>query len=100
MQFPVKRRFAFVLWNDAHSPNATDVYNDTSINTVHGSMPIITSGWVLKEDAQGLSLAAEYCGEGDYRGITYIPRQMCVEVVYMTPRQSRKRPPTDNIHTP
>ena len=89
MQFPKKRKFAFVLWNDAHSPTATAVYDLDTINTVHGSMPIITSGWVLKQDEKGITLGAEYCGDNDYRGITHIPASMLVEVAFVTPPRKK-----------
>lgn len=95
MTFP-KLPFAHCRWMDAHSPAATDVYNLSSINDVHGSMPIVTSGWLLREDTQGLTLASEWCGQDDYRGITHIPASMIEEVVKLTPpRAKKKRPPKE-----
>ena len=76
-----KHTFALVLWHDAHSPAAGDTYTATSISEVHGSLPVLTAGWVLRDNADGISLAAEwYVDEPDFRGVTYVPRAMIVEV--------------------
>lgn len=94
MIFPAKLKFAFVLWNDAHSPGATDVYNLSNINAVHGSKPIITSGWLLRDDFVGVTLGAEYCEENDFRGITHIPRSMVVDVLAIDPAKPKRKKPT------
>ena len=87
-----KHPFALVLWNDAHSPASGDSYTVTSIAEVHGSLPVLTAGWVLRDDASGISLAAEwYVEEPNFRGLTYIPRAMVVEVQRLAmPRQRKK----------
>ena len=85
-----KHTFALVLWHDAHSPAAGDTYTATSISEVHGSLPVLTAGWVLRDNADGISLAAEwYVDEPDFRGVTYVPRAMIVEVRVATTEPMR-----------
>ena len=91
MIFPTKLKFAFVLWNDAHSPGATDVYNISNIDAVHGHKQIITSGWLLKDDDIGITLGAEYCGENDFRGITHIPRSMVADITLSNPTKPKRK---------
>lgn len=92
MKFPPKRKFAFVLWDDAHSPGATEVFDANDLKDIHETMPIITSGWVLKEDAKGITLGAEYCGGTEFRGITHIPSAMLVDVITIAPPKRKKAP--------
>lgn len=92
MIFPPKRKFSWVLWLDASSPGATEVFDANDLKDVHEVMPIITSGWVLREDAKGITLGAEYCGGTEFRGITHIPAPMLVEVLTSAPPRPRKKP--------
>jgi hypothetical protein len=92
MTFP-KKTFAYVLWNDAHSPGSTTVVDaSTDMLDVHGSVPILTAGWVLRHNDVGITLAAEFCGGNDYRGVTHIPASMIVEVAVTRPPRERKKP--------
>lgn len=96
MILPKDKPFAFVLWNDAHSPAATEVYDAESVQAVHGSLPIITGGWVLRNDDRGITVAGEYCGGTEYRGVTFVPKAMVVEI-HLVPkpvRAPRKRKAT------
>ncbi len=91
MLLPKDGKFAFVLWDDAHSPAATAVYDKESVSTIHGSMPILTGGWILRDDAKGVTLAGEYCGDEEFRGVTFVPRSLVVEMRLLPPlRQSSK----------
>lgn len=95
MTFP-KLPFAYVRWDDASSPGAADVFSLDNIAAVHGCMPIVTAGWVLKEDAEGITLASEFCGGTEFRGLTHVRAAMITEVHRVpAPRPKKKRPPKE-----
>lgn len=97
MTFP-KLPYCACAWSDAHSPAATDVYNLSSIGDIHGSMTIVTSGWLLRQDDAGVTLASEWCGGDDFRGITHVPAGMVREVVMIPiPKPKKKRPPKEPV---
>lgn len=87
---PPTRPLVLVTWNDAHSPASTDVIRADALEKVHGSLPMITVGWVLRDDPDGITVAGEYCGEEDYRNGTFIPRNMVVSMVAL--KKPRKKP--------
>lgn len=88
--------FGHVLWDDANSPDAHTTYTADDIGGVHGSMPILTSGWILKEDADGITVASEYCGANTYRGLTHVRPKMIIEVHHVGhPRPKKKQPPKE-----
>jgi hypothetical protein len=82
-------QFAIVEWNDAHAD-----FSDVSLTDVHhGHKPTImhTAGWVLKDDPDGVSIAAEFCpSDGTYRGRTFIPRAIIIKTTPFT--LVKKRP--------
>jgi len=78
-----------VTWLDAHG-SATDTYGIGDIP--HKAVEIMTVGWALRDDETGLSVSNEYCGDQDYRGITFVPRAMVKEVrVIKAPRKRLTR---------
>jgi hypothetical protein len=84
---PVMKR---VTWLDPCSPDATAVYNISDLAAVHRPLRVTTMGWVLKETPDGVTIANEDCGSGDYRGLTYIMRALIVEEVAL-PKVRAKR---------
>lgn len=69
-----------VEWNDAWV-DGTDPVSPADVAATHKPKVVITMGWVLKDDEQGISLANEhYAGEDTYRGRTFIPRVMVKNV--------------------
>lgn len=96
MQFPLNLPFGMVRWDDANSPAATEVFSLDNIGGVHGTTPIITAGWILKEDPEGITLAAEFCGGSDFRGLTHVRRPMILEVVKIKPPRQKKIKPINN----
>lgn len=85
-----------ITWNDAYSPGAGDVINTDNIKELHTTMPIKTVGWELRNDEAGITLAAESCGDGDYRGGTFIPKAMVEhrEVLRVVKPRRRKEAPS------
>jgi hypothetical protein len=85
---------AFVIceWADAHG-SATDTYSEKDIP--HEPTLILTAGWLLRQDERGISIACEYCGASDYRGITFVPAAMIneVRIIKKAPGAKRQRPP-------
>lgn len=71
-------RLVMVTWSDAHGH---DGYYDADAD--HKPVKMFTIGWLVKEDASGISLACERHKEGRvwrYRGGTFIPAGMIVKV--------------------
>ncbi len=100
MEFPPKLSYCHTSWRDAHSPGATEVFNLDTINSIHGSMTILTSGWLLKEDKEGVTIASEYCGDKDFRGVTHVPAEMIIEIVKVKPSRPRKKKPVEMTKDP
>ena len=82
-----------ITWNDAYSPSAGDVINTDNIKELHTTMLINTVGWELRNDEAGVTLAAESCGDGDYRGGTFIPKAMVESRQVLRVVRPRKPPP-------
>jgi hypothetical protein len=64
-----------IIWNDAHG-SAGMSYQEHEIP--HQTIQIETVGWLLREDAIGVSVANEHCGDGAWRGVTFVPAGMLV----------------------
>lgn len=80
-------------WNDAHSPASTEVVNASNLADTHGTLLITTVGWELRHDDTGVTLASEFCGDGDFRGVTFVPKALVAERVELRavkPRATRK----------
>lgn len=64
-------------WLDAHG-TATNSYELHELP--HKALEIVTYGLLLRDDEHGVSVACEYCGGGAYRGVTFVPRSLVVEI--------------------
>lgn len=64
-------------WTDAHG-TATNTYELHELP--HKALEIVTYGLLLRDDADGVSIAAEDCGGGCYRGVTFVPAALIVEI--------------------
>jgi hypothetical protein len=91
LPLPQHPRFGFVFWNDAHSLHATDVVELHDLGKLHGSTPIITSGWIMKDDDIGVSVCSEFCGGTAFRNSTFILKHMVQEIWYL-PALPKKKP--------
>ena len=81
-----------VRWMDAHG-SATTAYAEHEIP--HGGIEITTYGLLLRDDAVGVSVAAEACADGTYRGVTFVSRPMVLDIVPITkPRRPKPKEPT------
>lgn len=77
-----------VTWNDACG-STTKVYDEARD---HQATVMQTVGWLLKADHQGVSIACEsYIEEGiaQWRGHTFIPLGMLIEVKRATTKGGR-----------
>ena len=75
MSHPRQTR-VLVSWHDAYSPAATDVFTAETAADLLKPFPIVTQGWLLADTPAGVIVAAEWCGDGDFRGLTVVPRAM------------------------
>lgn len=66
-----------LTWLDAHG-SATDQYEIHELP--HKALEIVTYGLLLRDDEAGVSIANEYCGGGVYRGVTFVPHSLVVEI--------------------
>jgi hypothetical protein len=76
-------------WMDAHATAGTTAYELHELP--HKASEITTYGLLLRDDAEGVSIATEDCGAGMYRGITFVPRALVVEAKPIKrPRKKRE----------
>lgn len=82
-------------WHDAHSPAATEIVNVANLADMHGTLLITTIGWELRNDDTGVTLASEFCGDGDFRGVTFVPKALVAERTELAVKKARvkKVPP-------
>lgn len=81
-----------LVWLDAHSPSSTEVVNASNLDEMHGTLRITTVGWELRNDETGVTLASEFCGDGDFRGVTFVPKALVAERVELkTPKAKKPR---------
>lgn len=83
----VKPPLIALRWMDAHG-TATNTYETHELP--HKALEITTYGLLLRDDADGVSIANEDCGSGCYRGVTFVPRVLIVEIKHLT-RARKKR---------
>lgn len=86
-----------LVWLDAHSPSSTEVVNADNLDEMHGTLRINTVGWELRHDDTGVTLASEFCGDGDFRGVTFVPKALVAERVELkakgAPRARKAKEP-------
>jgi hypothetical protein len=52
---------------------------------------MITYGLLVREDDRLVGVAAELCGDGTYRGVTFVPRSLVTRIVPLGPWPKRER---------
>lgn len=85
--------FVICKWLDAYGEETAEA-TMASAHEGHKPVPMETAGWLLKHDAVGVSLFCERCTEKSeyvYRGKTFIPAGMVVEVTPYKLTKPRKR---------
>ena len=79
--------FGRVIWHDAHS--SSDQYSELEID--HIPATVETYGFIVRSNEIGVSIAAEWMGDG-FRNITFIPRGMVVREEVLKLAKTRKKP--------
>jgi hypothetical protein len=69
-----RARLVAVTWKDAHASDGVFQSKD------HAPVTMLTVGWLLCRDANGVSLANERHEDGSYRGQSFIPAGMVKRV--------------------
>lgn len=91
------KHLVLVEWNDAWGD--TDGFATMhGIQQTHHPMQVQTIGWLLQDDEVGVSLANEQSiadGTPTYRGRTFIPRAMVVEVTLFKLTKTRPAKPQE-----
>lgn len=89
---PPTKPLVTVKWLDA---NATQTVAYLENEIPHQPATAYTVGWLLRDDATGISLANEYFEEDEtWRGMTFIPRGMILSVTgTKRPRKAAAAPP-------
>ena len=68
---------SIVIWDDAFGTASEVTIEELS----HRAWRVHTVGWVLRDDERGVSVAGEWLpDQGTWRGVTFVPRGMLVEV--------------------
>ena len=79
-----------VVWDDAKATAVVE-YDLNEVRTqFHKPARYTTYGLLLVDDQQGVTLASEEGDDHNLRGLSFIPRQMIVEVVVLARRRTRK----------
>ncbi len=74
---------AAVVWDDAKA-TAVEEYDLNEVRTqFHRPARYTTYGLLLVDDEKGVTLASEEGDDKNLRGLTFIPRAMVVEVVFL-----------------
>lgn len=84
--------YCVVIWDDAWS-DAVNATSQKDAPDLHKAARYETRGWVLVDDARGISIFPERClddGDVSYRGRTFIPRSLVVAVTEVTLKTPRK----------
>ncbi len=79
-----------VVWDDAKATAVVE-YDLNEVRTqFHKPARYTTYGLLLVDDQQGVTLASEEGDDHNLRGLSFIPRQMIVEVVVLARRRMRR----------
>jgi hypothetical protein len=82
-------------WKDAHG-TATAAYSLHEIP--HEAIEITSYGLLLRQDDIGVSVASEECKDGTYRGVTFVPKELILEVRNLLPiKRPRKKKLTEFV---
>lgn len=102
---------AVIYWLDAHARNQAVEYTDEEAKTqCHKPEECIILALVIRDDETGVSLYNEETGHDSVRGVSFIPRAMIKDVVYVTltkakPKKAQAQSPESatpekTLHTP
>lgn len=81
---------AAVVWDDAKA-TAVEEYDLNEVRTqFHRPARYTTYGLLLVDDEKGVTLASEEGDDKNLRGLTFIPRAMVVEVVFLGRARAKK----------
>lgn len=70
--------FAAIRWQDAHCMSGT---SEVALHEIHhGPAHYTRFGYILRQDAEGVTIASEASDESTYRNVDFIPAKMIVEV--------------------
>ncbi len=94
------KHLVLVEWNDAWAD--TDGFATLhGVQQTHHPMLVQTLGWLLQDDETGISLVNEQStadGQQTYRGRTFIPRAMVVDVhLFKLTKQRLPKPPEEPV---
>jgi hypothetical protein len=79
-----------VVWDDAKATAVVE-YDLNEVRTqFHKAARYTTYGLLLVDDEKGITLASEEGDDQNLRGLTFIPRQMIVEVVILGRQRAKK----------
>ena len=102
--FDPKQRYVQVVWSDAYADKPSKAWTvDEITHEDKDNLPVVTRGWLLKEDDKGVSLAPEtyYSTEDQkwqYRGRTFILKSMIlVWPVEDWPKKAKARKPRNEV---
>ena len=83
-----RRHLVAVRWRDAHGSSLSEFAEH---EIPHRAYIWTTYGLLMRDDDEGISVASEV-SEGSYRGVTFVPRQMIIEVIDLgVPHKPRER---------
>jgi hypothetical protein len=77
-----------VRWDDANT-GGDDVVTLDNVDSLHKPTVVHTLGWLMKRDEKGLTLVNEFYDDC-YRGRTYIPAGMVLDVTEFKLTKTRK----------
>lgn len=84
-------QLAAVVWDDAKA-TAVEEYDLNEVRTqFHRPARYTTYGLLLVDDEKGVTLASEEGNDQNLRGLTFIPRAMVVEVVFLGRARAKKK---------
>lgn len=78
----------YVVWEDANSL----VDGRTAHDPHHAAMPLVSSGFIVKSDDTGVTVAMDFSCEGAFREIRFIPRANVKEVRVLQKDAVRRSP--------
>jgi hypothetical protein len=91
---------AAVVWDDAKATAVVE-YDLNEVRTqFHKAARYTTYGLLVIQDDKGITLASEEGDDQNLRGLTFIPRQMVVEVVLLGKPRAKKPRPKKEAGTP
>ena len=80
-----------VEWDDAHG-SITDEVTPMTLSAMHGPCVMVTVGWLLQLDDEGVSIANERQPDGSCRGHTFVPLGMVRSIRSLLKTPLHRRP--------